>query len=229
MLSVMVRTGLTGSPSGNWSGTISRVFEAFGNNSSGGLPPEYDEFVQAFTAVSRNWILMTVFIAAAAIAMWRGGRVIRDASGIKIGGVAFVSFGISAVFSIVLFVGGMEKLFAAVIAVYASGGEFGQVIEQVLVPIALGMASKLVVLPIEGIIAFLMLTGVGVRIMKVKAGRSYVTKKEEKAIRKRLKTGTEMVRREAGTAGPLAGVTEPNNRPSSGDVVVSLDENRQPP
>lgn len=229
VLSMMVRTGLTGSPSGNWSGTIATVFAGFGDNSGGALPPEYDEFVQAFTAVSRMWILATVFLAAGAIAMWRGGRVVRDATGIKIGGVAFVTFGISAVFSIALFVGGIEKLFAAVIGVYASGGEFGEVLEQVIVPIALGMASKLVWLPIAGVFAFLMLAGVGARIMKVKAGRAYITRKEDKDVRKRIKAGTAMVPREPGTAGPSAGVTEPNVRPQSGDVVVSVADNRDLP
>jgi hypothetical protein len=218
VLSVTVRTGLTGNATGNWSGSVSGVFTAFGSNSGGELPPEYLQFVQAFQSVARLWIIATVFLPVGAIALWRGGKSIRRATSMKIGGGGFVAFSISAVVAVYLFVDGMEKLFAVVTA----GSELGDVIEQVLLPIVLGTAAKLVIVPLVGIFAFLMLAGVGGRLLRVKRGRAFVTRREDKEIRRRLRSGTATVPVEPEGGRHHMAITEPDLGTPSGDVMVSV-------
>lgn len=231
------RTALTGSPTGDWSG-IRELFDASGvisNAGSGGsiIPGPVEAMIDAFPSVTGMWMGATLLLIVGAIGILIAGAGFRRATGMRAGGVGFLIFSILAFVGIIVFIGAVSALFAAVELAFSSGG---QGVEAAFASLAIAMVVKLLVVPFWAIVGFSMLALVGARFALLRPGTVLLAPADIKAI-KRAQPAPDQSAAQPGAAAPPAPlVAEADMLPTDlgaaavgADVVVEVPAAPKPP
>jgi hypothetical protein len=173
------RSALTGSPTGDWTG-IQSLFDADGIGSGSVVPASVQQMIDTFPTVTGMWMFATLLLIPAAVGILLAGAGFKRTTGLRAGGVGFLIFSILAVVGVVIFLGSIESLFAAVEEAFSTGG---QGIEQAFTSLAVAMVVKLLVVPFWAIIGFSMLAIVALRLSLLRNGAVLLAPEDVRAIK----------------------------------------------
>jgi hypothetical protein len=217
------RTALTGSPTGDFTGIqdlfdVEGLFE--GGVTTGSVIPEaVQRMIDTFPTVTGMWMAATMMLIVAAVGILIAGAGFKRSTGLRAGGVGFLVFAVLALIGLMVFVGSIAALLAAVENAFDTGG---QGIGEAFASLAVAMVVKLVVVPFWAIVGFSLLALVGLRFALLRSGGVLLAPTDVKAIKR---AGGAAVTAVAAPSSPAPGGDLPGDlgpAAPTGDVVVQL-------
>ncbi len=176
------RTALTGTPTGNWS-FVPAMFDLQAYVNAHGFPDPVNNFINGFPTASLQWMLAAIIQVPAAAFFYGAGWGIKRETGHKIGGLSWISFSIIAMVGTILFVVAMMGVILAIQRIsFTDSSALSNAFSQIAIQLAVGAATKLLVLPFWGMLSFALFSIAGLRLMRVRPGKIVMGDADIKAI-----------------------------------------------